>query len=76
MSSMLNTIIHKQPDRQVTFIHAAINRNTHAMHEDVKQITSNHAQVNYYVCYGQPTDADRTEQRYDKEGFEVDSLSL
>ena len=36
--SMLNTIVEKQPQRQVTFIHATVNSQTHAFKEYVEQI--------------------------------------
>lgn len=69
MISMLNTLVEQQPERKVTFIHAAINSRTHAMHEHVKQLANNYEHVKYYVCYEKPTEQDRSEQRFDKEGY-------
>lgn len=69
MISMLNTLAEKQPERKVTFIHSAINSKTHAMHDHVKEISSKNENINYYVCYENPLENDRTENRFDKEGF-------
>ncbi|MFE8701632.1 NO-inducible flavohemoprotein [Cytobacillus sp. FJAT-54145] len=69
MISMLNTINETQPERKVTFIHAAINGNTHAMHEHVQEIASQNDHVDYYVCYEKPTEEDRNAKRFDKEGY-------
>ncbi|WP_078596633.1 NO-inducible flavohemoprotein [Evansella clarkii] len=69
MISMLNTVTEKQPERKVTFIHAAINSKTHALHEHVKELADNNENVNYYVCYEKPTDKDSNEKRFDKEGY-------
>lgn len=69
MISMLNTLAEKQPDRKITFIHAAINSQTHAMHNEVKKISSQNRNISYYVCYEKPTENDRAEKRFDKEGY-------
>ncbi|UCZ53158.1 NO-inducible flavohemoprotein [Bacillus shivajii] len=75
MISMLNTIVEKQPERKVTFIHAAINSKTHAMHDHVKEISSKNDHVDYYVCYEKPTEEDHSEKRFNKEGYvDVDWL--
>lgn len=67
--SMLNTLIEKQPEREVTFIHAAINSRYHAMGEHIAQLAANHNNVNYYVCYESPTEEDKARRNYDKEGY-------
>lgn len=69
MVSMLNTIVEKQPKRKVSFIHAAINSQTHAMHEHVKELADQNENVNYYVCYDNPTEQDRANRQFDKEGY-------
>ncbi|WP_100334181.1 NO-inducible flavohemoprotein [Bacillus alkalisoli] len=69
MISMLNMIAEKQPERKVTFIHAAINGNTHAMHEHVKEVAGANENVNYFVCYEKPTEEDRLKGEFDKESF-------
>jgi nitric oxide dioxygenase len=66
---MLNTIVEKQPKREVTFIHGTANSQTHAFKEQVKQLTNNHQNVKLFVVYDAPTEADRTSQHFDKEGY-------
>lgn len=67
--SMLNTIVQKQPQRQVTFIHATTNSQTHAFKEHVKQLANNHQNLKSFVVYDTPTEVDRTSQHFDKEGY-------
>ncbi|SDY25407.1 nitric oxide dioxygenase [Evansella caseinilytica] len=69
MVSMLHSLVESQPDRNVRFIHAAINGQTHAMHDEVKHIAARHDNAAYYVCYEKPTEKDRAERRFDKEGY-------
>ncbi|MEF2097264.1 NO-inducible flavohemoprotein [Bacillus sp. CFBP9009] len=67
--SMLNTIIEKQPQRQVTFIHATSNSQTHAFKDHLQQIVNEHQHIKSFVVYGAPTEADRTSGHFDKEGY-------
>ena len=69
MMSMLNTIIHEQPERKVVFIHAAMNSKVHAFREHVKNVAAKHDNVESYVIYQRPTDEDRNASNFDKEGF-------
>ncbi|MBO8163960.1 MAG: NO-inducible flavohemoprotein [Brevibacillus sp.] len=69
LMSMLNTLVERQPEREVTFIHAAMNGNVHAMREHVSRLTANHSQVRSFVCYAKPTPEDRIAKNFDKEGF-------
>ncbi|MFE4142936.1 NO-inducible flavohemoprotein [Peribacillus sp. YIM B13472] len=66
---MLNTIIEKQPQRQVTFIHATSNSQTHAFKDHLQQIVNEHQNIKSFVVYGTPTEADRTSGHFDKEGY-------
>lgn len=68
MISMLNTLA-EQGDRPVTFIHAAINSEFHAMREHVQQLAARHEHVTSYVCYEKPTEEDRKTWKFDKEGY-------
>ncbi|WP_216829809.1 NO-inducible flavohemoprotein [Alkalihalobacterium elongatum] len=68
MISMLKTLA-QMPEKQVTYIHAAINGNHHALKEEVATVVSESNNINYYVAYEQPTEQDRTAQTYQKEGF-------
>ncbi|GAB4073089.1 NO-inducible flavohemoprotein [Barrientosiimonas marina] len=65
---MLNTIAEQEPNRPVTYIHATQNSAAHAMKEQVEQLTAEHSNITTYVCYDSPSHADKTDQRYDKEG--------
>lgn len=67
--SMFNTIVEQQPEREVTFVHAAINSDVHAMHDHLKDVSANHEEANYYVCYENPTEMDKTNKQFQKEGF-------
>ncbi|HET7580189.1 MAG TPA: NO-inducible flavohemoprotein [Bacillales bacterium] len=69
MMSMLNTIVDQNPGREVTFIHAARNGKMQAMRNQVAELAEEHKNVQLYVCYDSPTEEDRKEQRFDKEGY-------
>jgi nitric oxide dioxygenase len=69
MISMLNTIATKQPNRKVTFIHAAINGKTHAMHEHVREVSSQSENIEYHLCYEKPTEVDVLNKEFDKVGY-------
>lgn len=53
MVSMLNTIVDRNPQREVIFIHAARNKAVHAMREHVENAAANHPQLKVYWCYEQ-----------------------
>ena len=65
LMSMLETVIKEQPERQVTYIHAARNENVHAMKNRVKDITATNNHVTGYVVYSEPGEEDA----YDQEGY-------
>ncbi|SFJ10715.1 nitric oxide dioxygenase [Thermoflavimicrobium dichotomicum] len=67
--SMLNTIVEKQPNRKVTYIHAAINSEYHAMDDHVRTLAQQHENIQYYVVYEKPTEKDRAQLNFDKEGY-------
>ncbi|MCQ6274191.1 NO-inducible flavohemoprotein [Bacillus sp. V3B] len=69
MVSMLNTIVEQQPEREVTFIHAALNSHVHALKEHVAQVASANSRVKSFVAYSEPTEQDREAKNFDKEGF-------
>ena len=69
MMSMLNTLIEQDSKRNVYFVHAAINSNTHAMKEHVKAVENEYEQVKAYTCYSAPTEKDLEMKNFDKEGF-------
>jgi nitric oxide dioxygenase len=69
MISMLNTIAIKQPNRKVTFVHAAINGTTHAFHDQVKELSNQSENIQYHLCYEKPTQEDLTKNEFNKEGY-------
>ncbi|SFL65042.1 nitric oxide dioxygenase [Paenibacillus sp. 1_12] len=66
MISMLNTLAETEPNRQVTFIHAAHNEQSHAMREHVEKLVHDHSQLSAYWCYAQPAGHPST---YHKQGY-------
>lgn len=69
MMSMLNTLVTNNSTREITFIHAAQNSKVHAMGEHVEKLAKENQNISYYVCYSNPTEQDRSENRFDKEGL-------
>lgn len=67
--SMLNTIAEEMPEREVTFIHAAIHGGTHAMAEHVRQMKERLPHLQSYVCYERPREEDRKCGAFDREGL-------
>jgi nitric oxide dioxygenase len=59
MVSMLETLIAAQPDREVTYIHAAINGSLHAMKDKVADLAKSHPALQSYVCYESPGEGDQ-----------------
>ncbi|MBT2640386.1 MULTISPECIES: NO-inducible flavohemoprotein [unclassified Bacillus (in: firmicutes)] len=68
MVSMLNTVADLQPEKEVTFIHAAQNGKVHALKDEVAA-TAAKAKVNSVVFYDQPTEEDRENKSFDVEGY-------
>ncbi|WP_025025901.1 NO-inducible flavohemoprotein [Caldalkalibacillus mannanilyticus] len=69
MMSMLQTLVESQSEREVTFIHAAINGDYHAMRDDVENLAVDHKNVKSFFCYEAPTEKDRVDGKFDKEGY-------
>lgn len=67
--SMLHTLVQTQPDRKVTFLHAALNGEHHALRTEIEKLAKEHPQVKVAWCYAQPTEADVQEAVHDKEGY-------
>lgn len=68
MLSMLKTVVEVQPERKVTFIHAAANSNVHALREEVESLTSLE-HVNSFYFYDSPTEEDITNKMFDVKGY-------
>lgn len=69
VTSMLNYIAFEQPDRKVYYIQAARNGNVHAFRSHVRNLSSEHPNVKSYFIYENPTETDRQNQYFDKEGY-------
>ncbi|QGQ99821.1 NO-inducible flavohemoprotein [Paenibacillus psychroresistens] len=67
--SMLKTLAETNPNRAITFIHAAQNGSVHALKQEVEELASCSPQISAYWCYGKPTNLDREMNAYDKEGI-------
>ncbi len=67
--SMLKTVLEKQPERDVTYIHAAINGSVHAMKSFFDQLASTHDQMKYHIVYERPVKEDREHAHFAKEGL-------
>lgn len=67
--SMLNTIAEETPEREVTFIHAAIHGGVHAMADHVRQMKEQLPSFQSYVCYEKPREVDRKSGSFDREGY-------
>ncbi|AOZ91512.1 NO-inducible flavohemoprotein [Paenibacillus crassostreae] len=63
--SMLETLASEQPERKVTYIHAAINGKLHALKGLVEDLVQSQSQLTTYVCYESPNEGDT----YDKPGY-------
>ncbi|MCH6264064.1 NO-inducible flavohemoprotein [Neobacillus citreus] len=68
MMSMLKTVVELQPERKVTFVHAAANGNVHALREEVEELAQLD-NVNSCIFYDSPTEDDRQNNRFDVEGY-------
>ncbi|MCM3719028.1 NO-inducible flavohemoprotein [Fictibacillus phosphorivorans] len=64
--SMLKTAAEKQPEREVTFIHAAINGKTHALKNEVKKVAEDAKNISTYFVYEKPLEEDFG---YDQTGY-------
>lgn len=68
MMSMLKTVVEVQPERKVTFVHAAANGNVHALRDEVEEV-SKIENVHSYFFYDSPTEEDRKNNSFDVEGY-------
>ncbi|WP_347549498.1 NO-inducible flavohemoprotein [Pseudalkalibacillus hwajinpoensis] len=65
MLSMLKSSLNQ--NRKTTFIHAALNGKVHAFHDEI--IGLDHPSLDYYVCYETPTNKDREDGLFNREGY-------
>lgn len=75
MLSMLLSTLRAQPERDVYFIHGALNGRTHAFRDFVRGLSREHRRLKVYYCYNEATAEDRIEQHHDGEGL-IDAALL
>ncbi|KAB8136251.1 NO-inducible flavohemoprotein [Gracilibacillus oryzae] len=56
LTSMLETVVREQTEREVYYIHAAQNEKMHGLKHTVKQISENHENVHAFIIYEKPSD--------------------
>jgi nitric oxide dioxygenase len=69
LMSMLNTLIDRKSKCEIYFIHAAINSKYHAFREYVEKLAFEHNNIKFLTCYEKPTEEDRKNKNYSKEGY-------
>ncbi|MBM7645841.1 nitric oxide dioxygenase [Scopulibacillus daqui] len=69
LMSMLKTVIEKQPERPITWIHAAKNGNCHAFKEEVKKAAKKHKNLKTFICYNDPSSDDLEKKDIKKVGY-------
>ena len=65
------SMLHQLADRNIetVFIHAAINGNAHAFTNEVKDIEERNDFITSFYCYEKPTEQDKENKIYHKEGY-------
>jgi len=66
--SMLHAAATHAKHREVHFIHATHNGNTHAFGDEVNRLAASHGRVKTHIFYEEPTDEDRELGRFETEG--------
>lgn len=67
--SMLHAAVEEGIERDIWFIHGALNGRTHAFAEEVRDLARRHPRLRVHVRYSEPDTEDRTAGRHDSEGF-------
>lgn len=69
MLAMLHTALKLQPSRPITFIHAALNSNTHSHRSEVDQLNADHDRLQVHIRYSDPLADDHAQGHCDSLGF-------
>lgn len=69
MMCMLNNTVKENPNREIFYIHAAVNGDVHAFKSHVKDLAAEHQNVKSFVIYEKPSEEDRKINNFNKEGF-------
>lgn len=67
--SMLHQAVDKGLDRDIYFLHAAIDGRMHAFDDEARQLADQHPRVQIHVRYSQPSDEDLQQNRCDSSGL-------
>jgi nitric oxide dioxygenase len=67
--AMLESVLTAQPEREVIFIHGALNGRTHAFRQRLRELVSSHPRLKLHVRYSEPDAKDRERDWHDSEGF-------
>jgi nitric oxide dioxygenase len=67
--SMLKSLAHHRVSTPICFIHAARNSRVHALGDEVRQLASEHANIQTHFRYDAPLDDDLHSGRCDSTGF-------
>lgn len=67
--SMLHEAVDAQIDRDMYFIHGAVNGRLHAFGDEARELADKHDRVHTHFCYSQPREHDLAEKRCDSQGF-------
>ncbi|TCP32307.1 nitric oxide dioxygenase [Scopulibacillus darangshiensis] len=69
MMSMLKQAVNQTPERNITWVHAAVNGTTHAFAKDVVKLDQQHKNLQTFFCYEAPTESDQERCLYAKTGY-------
>lgn len=69
LMSMLNTTVNEKSDREIFYIHAAINSHFHAFKNHVNDLASEHKNIKSFTIYEKPSEEDKEMKNFDKEGY-------
>lgn len=67
--AMAESVLREQPERQVVFIHGALNGKTHAFGENLRKLAARHSNFKLHVRYSEAGADDRAADLHDSEGF-------
>ena len=67
--SMLHAAVARGGDREIVFVHGAINGQTHAFRREVLDVAEANPRVRVHFRYSEPTREDRERELFDSEGF-------
>ncbi len=69
MLSMLLSALRLQPERDIYFIHGALNGRTHAFRDLVRGLSREHRRLKVHYRYNEATAEDRLKKTHDSEGL-------